>query len=174
MIYLIRHGQTEYNQKKMFQGRKDIPLNELGQIQADSVALKLKDLKIDYLFSSPLTRAKQTAEAINKFHNNEIIIDERLVETDVGQMQGKIATPESCEHFFSNPHKYGAEAIEDVYVRVADFFKSIEDLRGKNIVIVAHAGTNMVVNFITKKRNIKKDKIEPLETINCGVYEYEF
>ena len=65
-IYVVRHGQTDYNVKKLYQGRKDIPLNEIGKKQAMEMAEKFRDIKIDKIFVSPLTRAKQTAECISK------------------------------------------------------------------------------------------------------------
>ena len=64
-IYTVRHGQTEWNKKGLYQGKTDVPLNEEGKKQAMLVKEKLKDKKIDLIISSPLKRAKETAEIIS-------------------------------------------------------------------------------------------------------------
>ena len=67
MIYLVRHGQTDWNiEKKHTQGHTDIPLNENGKKQAEQLAQSISNLKIDKIISSDLLRAKETAEIINK------------------------------------------------------------------------------------------------------------
>ena len=63
-IILVRHGQTDWNLKKLMQGRTDIPLNETGRVQALEVKEKLKNERIDICFSSPLSRTLTTAKII--------------------------------------------------------------------------------------------------------------
>lgn len=174
MIYFVRHGQTNLNQQKIFQGHIDEPLNELGLIQAKGVAEQLKDEKFDYLFCSPLKRAKETAIEINKFHNLKLVEDKRLAETNLGKMQGKPYNQENIDNYFKNPKEYNGESLEDVYLRVREFLEEIKDLKGKNILIVSHSGVNMFVNFYIKNRNIKKDEVEHIPFVNCGVMKYEF
>ena len=174
MIYFVRHGQTKLNKQKIFQGHIDEPLDDLGALQAINVALELKDEKFDYLFCSPLKRARQTAEAINKYHNLKIVEDKRLAETNLGRMQGQPYSPDNIDKYFADPKKYEGEGFEDVYFRVREFLEEIKDLKGKNILIVSHSGVNMFVNFYLKNRNIKKDKVEHIPFINCGVMKYEF
>ncbi|MBR3004986.1 MAG: histidine phosphatase family protein, partial [Lachnospiraceae bacterium] len=88
MIYIIRHGQTEMNNVKALQGRSDHPLNETGVKQAEDTAELLADqgIKFDYVFSSPLIRAVQTAKLISP--ENEPVVDERLIEMDYGKYEG--------------------------------------------------------------------------------------
>lgn len=174
MIYFVRHGQTDLNKKKIFQGHIDEPLNELGVLQAINVSIELQKEKFDYIFSSPLKRAYQTAEAINKFHNINIIKDVRLSETNLGKMQGQPYNEENIDNYFKDPKKYDGEGFEDVYIRVKEFLEDIKDLKGKNILIVSHSGVNMFVNFYMKNRNIKKDEVEHIPFENCGVMKYEF
>ena len=78
-IYTVRHGQTEWNKKGLYQGKTDVPLNEEGKKQAMLVKEKLKDKKIDLIISSPLKRAKETAEIISDF-KIKIITDSLIVE----------------------------------------------------------------------------------------------
>ena len=79
-IFVVRHGQTEWNVMKKMQGAADIELNEKGLSQASDTADMLRDLAFDIIFCSPLKRAKQTAEIINDDRGLNIIFDERLRE----------------------------------------------------------------------------------------------
>lgn len=88
MIYFVRHGETDYNLEGIVQGQLDIPLNNKGIHQAHELKNKLKVLDIDVIFSSPLLRAKQTAQIIHENLNVEIKYDERLKEFFAGNMQG--------------------------------------------------------------------------------------
>ena len=72
MIYIIRHGETDWNKEHRIQGHQDIPLNDQGRLDAKVAKKKLKNVKFDVVFSSPLKRAYETAKIIT---NNEIIID---------------------------------------------------------------------------------------------------
>jgi broad specificity phosphatase PhoE len=106
MIYFIRHGETKYNTVHRIQGQLDIPLNSTGLAQAELMAEKLKDVKIDKIYCSPLRRTKQTATIINKYHNLDIIYDDRLKEFYAGKRQGTKAsdwTAEMNEDFMLNP-----------------------------------------------------------------------
>ena len=94
MIYFVRHGQTEWNKIGRMQGRIDIELNSEGKEQANIVKEKLKGVKFDKVFSSPLKRAKETAQIIC---NQEIIFDDRLKERFNGELEGK--TKNEIEHF---------------------------------------------------------------------------
>ena len=77
MIYIVRHGETDWNVLGKLQGSKDIPLNEKGIEQAKELREILKDVKFDIVFASPLQRTLKTAEIIC---DNEIIKDERIIE----------------------------------------------------------------------------------------------
>jgi len=88
-LLIIRHGETEYNSKKIFQGTINEKLNQNGINQANKLSLRLKDEKIDLIFSSTLDRAKKTAEIINKYHNLNIQFKDELKEKNFGDLQGK-------------------------------------------------------------------------------------
>ena len=97
MIYLVRHGQTDWNVEKRLMGLTDISLNESGILQAKLLGKEASQLKIDRIFSSNLLRAKETAEIINKFINVDISLDERLKELNYGVIEGKILKEISSE-----------------------------------------------------------------------------
>ena len=87
-ILLTRHGQTEWNLLKKVQGKADIELNDKGIQQAEITRDSLKEERIDLILCSPLKRARQTAEIINKGRNIRMIIDERVSERDFGEFEG--------------------------------------------------------------------------------------
>ena len=93
MIYVVRHGQTDWNLEGRFQGRIDIPLNEKGKSQAKKTKEKLEGIKFDKVFSSPLKRALETAKIIT---DEPIDIDDRIIERCNGQLEGKLKT--ECEN----------------------------------------------------------------------------
>ena len=147
MIYFIRHGETDYNKLRIFQGHLDIPLNEVGIKQAENARDELAGFVFDEIYSSPLSRAKKTAEIINEKQGAEIIYDDRLKEIYGGEMQGKCVndlSEDSIRDFHENPEKYNAESTIALCARVEKFFKEIED-SDKNILIVAHGGVYRAV-----------------------------
>src|SRR5512139_1680547 len=88
-ILLVRHGETEWNRTHRFQGRSDVPLNERGKDQGYALALALKDEAIKGIYSSPLTRAIETARLIKVFHPSVFLFEEDgLIEMDLGEFDG--------------------------------------------------------------------------------------
>ena len=88
MIYVVRHGETDWNALNMVLGRTDMPLNAKGMEQAKEIARSLKDIKIDVFLCSPLCRARQTADAISSETGIGYKIDDRLIEQDFGRFEG--------------------------------------------------------------------------------------
>jgi broad specificity phosphatase PhoE len=88
-FYIVRHGQTDWNAKKIIQGQIDIPLNETGESQAKEVAKTFKDITFDLVISSDLLRAKRTAEILTLEHNLAIETTKELRERAFGEMEGK-------------------------------------------------------------------------------------
>ncbi len=88
-ILLIRHGETDWNRTKRFQGRSDQPLNQEGRDQALALALALRGESITAIYSSPLDRAVETARQIKAFHPAApLILEEGFVEMDLGEFEG--------------------------------------------------------------------------------------
>lgn len=88
MLYVVRHGQTEWNIERRFQGQKDSPLSELGRHQAQAAARFLADAKIERLYASPLGRAWKTAEVISEEIGRERRSEDRLMECGFGICEG--------------------------------------------------------------------------------------
>lgn len=147
-LILARHGQTEWNVKRMFRGRIDIPLNETGVRQANAVAKKLSAFKIRKIYSSPLKRALQTAEAVGKRLNLKPIPENDLIEINYGKWQG-LAVDEVQKKYralyakwLKTPGKTaipGGETLKRARTRVSlKLNKILNQYRNGDIVIVAH------------------------------------
>lgn len=172
MIYIVRHGQTNWNLEGRYQGRIDIELNEKGKEQAQEIKEKLKEIKFDKVFSSPLKRALETAKIIT---NEPIEIDERIIERCNGKLEGKLKN--ECQNMvdFSdeNEQRLGIESLKQFRARISSFLDEIkEKYTGKDILIVTHAGVSIYVRcyFDGEPRdgNYNNYKLK-----NCEVLEYE-
>jgi broad specificity phosphatase PhoE len=89
-LILVRHGETDWNLQSRVQGQSDVELNEVGREQASALALRLKEERFDTLYTSPLKRALETAQAINRFHDVKVIIEDGLKEMNVGELDGLV------------------------------------------------------------------------------------
>ena len=131
-IYIIRHGQTDLNKKRVLQSRIDAPLNDEGIMQAEDAGERLRseDISFDMIFSSPLKRAVQTARIIAG-DDIPLQIDERLLEMDYGPYEGADLTspPPELSHFFSdfvnNPAPEGMEPLARVVERAGQFLSKV-------------------------------------------------
>ena len=90
-VYIVRHGETALNAEGVLQGRLNEPLNQNGRELAEITGKAMKDIHFDYCISSPLDRAKETAEIILRESENDIsyTIDERIIEIGFDDMEGK-------------------------------------------------------------------------------------
>ena len=147
MIYLVRHGQTDWNLFKMCNGHTDTFLNKTGIEQAKQQADNLKNISFDMCFCSPLTRARQHCEIISK---EPIVFDDRLVEIACGNFEGKKETMLMGLLFFRAIKKgtRGTERFDAFIDRNCALCGEIEEKhRGKNILIVTHAANARVINY---------------------------
>ena len=150
MIYLVRHGQTDWNLENRIQGHLDMPLNDTGRNEAKQCQEKLASIKIDRIIASDLLRAKETAAIINESFCLPITYDARLRELNMGDLQGLIAKDISNELWDllnHKPHKVHAESLEDFYKRIKSFFDEID--AGQNTLIVAHGGTVRMAMYLS-------------------------
>ena len=154
MIYILRHGKTEWNKLKKLQGRTDIPLCDEGRVMAAEAAEKYADVHFDVCYCSPLVRARETAEIILKGRNVPIIVDDRLKEMAFGVYEGierSFDIPDCpINVLFQHPEEYIApedagESLDELYSRTGNFLDEvIRPLReeGKDVLIVAHGALN--------------------------------
>ena len=186
MLYLIRHGQTDWNQRRKLQGRTDVPLNDEGRKMAENAAKEYKDVHFDVCYCSPLTRAKETAEILLKGRSIPIIYDDRLMEMSFGEAEGLencFDRPETpIRTFFFEPENYtdppkGGETLDDLCLRTGSFLEEIvfpELEKGKDILIVGHGAMNSSIISNIKKlprkefwstriRNCELIKVDPVD-----------
>ncbi|MDY6912159.1 MAG: histidine phosphatase family protein, partial [Chloroflexota bacterium] len=87
-LILVRHGQTDWNKEYRVQGHRDLSLNEFGMAQAEAISKALQSETVEAIYSSPLLRAYQVAQAINQTHQVDITSVSKLKELDVGETDG--------------------------------------------------------------------------------------
>ena len=130
-IYLVRHGETDWNQAGLLQGQTDIALNAQGLEQAHDAAERLKKVPFEIAFCSPLIRAKRTAEIIIGDRKITLTTDERLRELNFGPWEGvDIRTiKDAASQPFTNPGSYippaGAESFAQLYKRSGEFVDQV-------------------------------------------------
>lgn len=146
-IYITRHGETDWNAKKIIQGRTDIELNETGIIQAHKIKEDLQDIPFDRIVCSPMKRAKQTAMIINEAHKLEIVSDERVIERGFGDLEGTSLTKVDFTKFWSIKDEDlfpNSEKTSAFYERIQDFIDEVIHAKTyENILVVAHGGVSL-------------------------------
>ena len=181
LLYVLRHGITQWNKLKKVQGAVDIPLAPEGIELAKKTGEALKDIHFDICFTSPLTRAKQTAQYVLGDTKVPIIEDKRIQEIDFGVLegtqfkdaQGKIISHE-MEIFFTDPLKFkrpeNGENISDILKRTREFWQEkITDpaLTDKTVLVSSHgcAVRALLQNIYQDHENFWHGCVPP----NCSI-----
>jgi len=147
MVYLVRHGQTDWNLFKRFNGNTDTYLNQTGIEQAKQQAENLKNVIFDACFCSPLTRARQFCEII---HKGPIVFDDRLTEIDCGEFEGTEETVDSMKLFWKAVQSgdMGTERVAVFIKRNCDLCDIIAKKHiGENVLLVTHAANARIINY---------------------------
>jgi len=149
-LYLVRHGETEWNHSLRYQGHRDIPLSERGRVQARKIARRLSTEKLDAAYASDLSRALETAKTIAEPHRLDVKIMPELRETNFGDWEGlTYAEIDSRFHevmkgWRTNPRETripGGESLGDMAERCwLGLNKIIEDNPDRNVLVTAHGG----------------------------------
>lgn len=178
-VYFVRHGQTDWNVEHKIMGRTDIELNDEGRRQAQVMREKLSSVHFDYILSSPLLRAKETAEIIALSHPNaNFAVLEELTERNFGDYEGK---PNNGDYyglwFANNTSMPNGESVKDLRGRVFSFLDSLAELySGKDLLLVSHGGVGVIIEsyfrgapesndfleYVTKNGELKVYEIESL------------
>ena len=149
-LYLIRHGETDWNAAGRYQGQSDIPLNRTGIQQARKIAGRLSKEKIDAIYSSDLSRARETAEQIAQAHKLKVTSDARWRELSFGDWEGltypemEAKAPDELALWRSDPTQYApphGETFTQLAKHVLSAFNELNDLDAEQtVVIVSHGG----------------------------------
>ena len=148
-IYLVRHGETELNQKKCYYGHMDVGLSEKGVKQAKAIGAFFQNRSFDVVVYSPLIRAVKTAEYILGGREQKIVVDERFSEQNFGIFEGFTYEQllerypdefQSWNQDFSGYRIPGGESFSDVRDRIDNYLKELIGRDG-TMLLVAHKGT---------------------------------
>ncbi len=148
VLYIIRHGQTAWNKEEVFRGTKDIPLNAVGLKEAAALAGYLKNVSFDAIYTSPLSRAVQTAEALGRAVNVPPVTETRLLDLNFGVWQG--VSHEEVKKTYSDLYRIWetspekarfpeGESLEDVRKRVDALLDMLrEKHKDQTVALVSH------------------------------------
>lgn len=173
-LYVIRHGQTEWNRENRVCGITDIDLTDRGIEQAKELSTRLKDYNIDLILSSPLRRARRTAEILANSIGKEFIIDERLIEQNYGVYEGVFR---DSEDFRYAKNQFSGRLVtgESLFAVAHRVYGLIEDIRKKHptsdILFVTHGSVCRVIN--TYFHDLSNEEYYAFYTGNCDLKEYE-
>ena len=166
-IYVIRHGLTGLNKKKLVNGQIDEPLSPEGVEQA-KIATNVIPASIQYIYASPLKRAKQTAKIINSKLNRPISLQAELTEIHMGSLAGKAWQDMEAGLELKQKHRaiefdyrpQGGESTEEVKKRVLTFLKKINGKHNDHeVLIVTHGGIIRLLHLL-EHGNQLLDEIE--------------
>lgn len=161
IIYVTRHGQTDWNKHGIIQGQKDTELNSIGIEQANLLREQFNKLDIDLIMCSPLKRARKTAEIVNQDRNLKIINREELLERGLGEFEEKDCTEEreGIYNYVRNNKEMNIEPVRDLCNRVNKLLEEIKErYKDTKILLVTHSGTARAIEAyfygIDSKRRI--------------------
>jgi broad specificity phosphatase PhoE len=161
-LFLARHGETDWNRELRIQGSSDIALNQLGREQAWALADELAEVALDAIYSSDLSRARETAEAVAARHRLEVRLDPRLRERAFGSWEG--LTREDIVAL-GNGARHDGESDDEVRERVLEAVQAIADAHpGEHVLVVAHGGA-----LNTLWHHAVGERVE--RWANCAVYK---
>jgi broad specificity phosphatase PhoE len=146
-LILARHGETMWNVEKVFRGRADVNLDEVGIKQAELLGKYLSNWELEAIYSSPVKRALDTANIVARYQKVAVRIAEGLIDFDFGEWQSlpeqevKRLYPAILNEWQSNPHKVkmpGGESLEEVRRRAVEVVSDVLSKHQGNVLLVSH------------------------------------
>ena len=147
-LYIVRHGETEWNKEGRMQGRLNSNLTPMGKKYATRLGERLKDTEFAHIISSPSGRALETVQLIKGNRDIPIMTDERIMEMNLGSWQGlrhddlKKKYPNEYEQFINKPDNHqieGAESLTEMSNRATEFLTGLKKSRDNgNLLVVTH------------------------------------
>ena len=154
MLYIMRHGRTDWNDQHKLQGQTDIPLNAEGRRMAEKAREEYREIPLDVCYCSPLVRARETAEIFLQGREIPLRTDDRLREMSFGDYEGlanSFSIPDCpINVLFQAPELYtrsvgGAETFEELFARTGEFLREVINplmQQGKKVLIIGHGAMN--------------------------------
>jgi len=149
-IYLIRHGETNWNRQNRLQGTEDIELNETGIAQSEKCAQAVAPIPADVILTSPLKRAKATAEIIARYMRGvPVIVEQDLIERDFGSLSGMVLRDKQVLlGYGSDPRMEPFEHLAERLMRV--LYRYIHESNYETILAVSHGGSiNAILSYLS-------------------------
>ena len=177
MLYIIRHGRTDWNDRHKLQGRTDVPLNGEGRRMAEAAREEYRDVHFDLCFCSPLIRARETAEILLRDRDVPILTDSRLAEMSFGSYEGlenSFQIPDCpINVLFHAPENYtsppgGAESLDELFARTGAFLRERVDpllAEGRDVLIVGHGAMNS--SIVCQVRGLPRSQFWSAGIENC-------
>lgn len=184
-FFLIRHGETEWNHdNNRYCGHTDINLSAIGERQAETVALQLKKITFDGIYTSPLKRAVITSNYISSYQTCKPIKDSRLMEIDFGIWEGKTREeiiqehPRSWQRWIDNPYESQAgvqgESAEDVFNRALCFFKEkAKQHKHQKVLITGHNTFNRILLIGLSGLPFNKYRMITQNNTGVSIFNYD-
>jgi broad specificity phosphatase PhoE len=146
-LILARHGETAWNVEKIYRGRMDVNLDEMGIKQAELLGKYLSNWKLEAIYSSPVKRALDTANIVARYQKIGVHVAEGLIDFDYGKWQSlpeqevQRLYPALLSEWHNNPNKVkmpGGESLEDVRERAIEVVNEVISKYQGNVVLVSH------------------------------------
>ena len=177
-LLLVRHGETDWNRDRRFQGHADPGLNDIGREQAWALADELASERVDAIYTSDLARASETAEIIAEQVGAPVVLDRELREIDVGEWQGltwpeiEARYPEGVRNWHEHGHGWErGETYEALGERVVAALRRISAAHpGGRVLIVGHGGTVRSIRALVEGRTVAQSRRESPAIGNCEVF----
>lgn len=181
-IILVRHGQTEWNRVERFRGRADVPLNETGLAQAEATGRRVAAAwKLTAVYSSPLSRAVKTAEAIAKHFGLPVQTHPGLADIDYGDWQGlspeeaRARWPEIVDAWYNKPHLAripNGETLDDLRRRAMEMVNELAARHpGETIALVGHTVINRII--LLGVLGLGNDRFWHIKQDTCAINVFE-
>ena len=176
ILYLVRHGETDYNVKHIIQGIVNTNLNKTGINQAQNLKKEIDKLDIDLVIVSPLKRAYETASIITKNRNIDFIYDKRIIERNAGDLEEKADIyydhEKAWNYQLNTDLGYNIETIRELLNRTKNFLNDLKSkYLDKNILVVSHEATIRALHYniigYNENTNFKNLKVD-----NCCLLKY--
>ena len=180
-LFIVRHGETEWNKNRKYQGQKDVKLNETGKKQVRLSAEELAEFDLEAVCSSNLSRARDTAEEIAASHQLQVRQFAGLREIDFGDWEGKSyeeiieQQKERFHDWLQNPGRTsppGGEDMQEFQQRVCRAFEQILEFSADKIAVAAHGGSIRV--YMLKVLGMPLENYTRLHFDNGGISRIKY
>ena len=177
-LLLVRHGETDWNRERRFQGHADPPLNQAGRVQARELAKSLAGEGIDAIYTSDLRRARETAEIVAARVGSDVVALRELREIDVGDWQGltwpeiEERHPDGAARWHRDGHGWdGGETYDQLRERIVAALRVIAERHPRQrVLVVGHGGTVRATRAFVEGVSVVESRGRSPAIGNCEVF----